>query len=351
MSNRGTGLKIPYLEQARADVLNAVCQRAHSDAFYIKGIKYTFISDLQTDLKLYNDKLKKTDDVDYGKNSICISVYMGEFNFFCVFPDIPFHLEDLRKEFRNCQNNLPIKIREALFFAFLDEFVAALEGLELPPLRWSLAFQNSITSHWKIGHFVSQDAMSQQIMAHVFVNAQTLLLGADILSRFPKKKQLISLLKIPVRLTMKPLTMSISSLKSLKNGDIIILDKVNVYEGGIDVYLKIGKKHSALALLQEGSLEIKGFETMDSLDLSKTNSLMSVDAVSLSLNCVLADIEMSVGDISALASGVSIPLPKDCAETVELRIGNQRIARGELVQVDENICMLVKKIFSFQETQ
>jgi flagellar motor switch/type III secretory pathway protein FliN len=68
---------------------------------------------------------------------------------------------------------------------------------------------------------------------------------------------------------------------------------------------------------------------------------VAAENLEVPVSCILADLTISAAEIAALVPGSVIPLPADALLKAELRAGNQRIARGEVVRIGDRLALLV----------
>jgi flagellar motor switch protein FliN/FliY len=72
-----------------------------------------------------------------------------------------------------------------------------------------------------------------------------------------------------------------------------------------------------------------------------TRGLLSIE---IPLSVTLATARKPVGQIVRLAPGAILPLKKSCEEELDLHVGNQWLARGEVVQVGEKFGLRITSI-------
>lgn len=69
-----------------------------------------------------------------------------------------------------------------------------------------------------------------------------------------------------------------------------------------------------------------------------------IDHVEVEVEVVLGDARMSVSDLTKLDSGDVVKLDRKLSEAAEIRVNGRRIARGEIVSVDDKFAVRVTEI-------
>ena len=77
--------------------------------------------------------------------------------------------------------------------------------------------------------------------------------------------------------------------------------------------------------------------------------LASVQDVRVTAQVVLGDVDLSLGEISALSEGSIIELQRLAGEPVDLVASGEIIARGEVVVIDENFGIRLVKMVKTAE--
>jgi type III secretion protein Q len=63
------------------------------------------------------------------------------------------------------------------------------------------------------------------------------------------------------------------------------------------------------------------------------------------LEFVLATHDITLGELAAFVTGQAIPLATDAAHRIEVRANGKMVARGELVQLDEQLGVELLEVF------
>jgi len=69
-----------------------------------------------------------------------------------------------------------------------------------------------------------------------------------------------------------------------------------------------------------------------------------IDHVQVDVEVVLGDARMSISDLTRLDRGDIVKLDRKLSEAAEIRVNGRRIARGEIVSVDERFAVRVTEI-------
>lgn len=78
--------------------------------------------------------------------------------------------------------------------------------------------------------------------------------------------------------------------------------------------------------------------------LPEQNGLTLQD-VEMAVEMVLGDAQLPLAQVMALEAGDFVPLMRGGVKTTQLRLGNQTIARGELVEIDGQLGVILETIF------
>lgn len=94
---------------------------------------------------------------------------------------------------------------------------------------------------------------------------------------------------------------------------------------------------------EDGSpLEYPGFEAGD--NTSGANGINFLADVDLSVKVELGRTLMYVEDVLRLGEGSVVELDKPAGDPVDIYVNNRRVARGEVLVVNDNLCVRVSEI-------
>ena len=161
----------------------------------------------------------------------------------------------------------------------------------------------------------------QELHAHRAVAAHHTALCAD--------------LAVPLALLLGSVDLPGARLRRLARGDIVLLTRTHVRA-----------THAGRPLfdylLHEESITVNQFEHPDTVSLAPAEAdaftpPLDVGSLPLCLQVQLCELPLSVAELSALQPGSVLPLPPRAYQQVALLHGQRRIARGELVQVGDEL--------------
>lgn len=84
-------------------------------------------------------------------------------------------------------------------------------------------------------------------------------------------------------------------------------------------------------------------KTVDA-DLKEELPSRLIDHVEVDVEVVLGDARMSISDLTKLDRGDVVKVDRKLSEAAEIRVNGRRIARGEIVSVDDKFAVRITEI-------
>jgi type III secretion protein Q len=146
-------------------------------------------------------------------------------------------------------------------------------------------------------------------------------------------------------------TLHATTVKALRPGDAILVQQHNAVEGGLLV--ACGGRYLLLKGLDRGSrfLVFDGWHDMENANLDQpipSASLVpegaDIDNLPISLSFVAGHLTVTVGSLKHLSVGDLLSLDRPPSCDVALRIGDQTIGYGELVEIDGRLAVEILRM-------
>jgi type III secretion system YscQ/HrcQ family protein len=162
----------------------------------------------------------------------------------------------------------------------------------------------------------------------------------------PSPRDLTRRVALPLSLSMGFTSLSLAELSSLEPGDALLLERAAA-DG--EVYLLV----PGTPFARRGSIVRRSVIVGESVDLpslhpqEKMNHediTRPLNDARIELSAELARTSMRVGEIERLAVGEVFQLGVDVGESIALRAGDVIVARGELVDVDGRLGVLIRSL-------
>ena len=164
-------------------------------------------------------------------------------------------------------------------------------------------------------------------------------LGRRVPSLLPQ-----ALVPVCVSLRVGSTPVTLSELRDLRLGDLIIVAKTRIADDIISVVVQERLRFAA-------NLEASGRVTLLEQHPSVMNEEVSIeddsealDALPIELVFELGRLTLTIGELRELTAGRSLELDRDLQAPVELVVNGKRIGRGELVQIENRLGVRVKEI-------
>jgi type III secretion protein Q len=153
-------------------------------------------------------------------------------------------------------------------------------------------------------------------------------------------------LRLPVDLAVARFSLPLQRLRTLAPGAVVLVDQLlPVARSGLhrlytfDFTLETISVTTTFDFLDEEDDADLGVATSSLPPPGAAASPAGVDVARLpiTVDVVLCQLQQSVGDLAALQPGTVFDLPPDAWKQLQLRVNGQVVARGELVQVGEQL--------------
>jgi flagellar motor switch/type III secretory pathway protein FliN len=151
---------------------------------------------------------------------------------------------------------------------------------------------------------------------------------------------------IPLSLTLGFTSLSLDELASLSAGDALLLEHSAAERAA---YLHVpGTRFARSALLDRRSVvlgpQIELPTTHPQVSMNDEHITRPLNDARIDVSAEVARTSLRIGELECLAEGEILQLGVDVGESIALRAGDVIIARGELVDVDGRLGVLIRKL-------
>lgn len=148
---------------------------------------------------------------------------------------------------------------------------------------------------------------------------------------------------VPVELEVARLTLPTQRLRSLSPGSVLLLEQfqpIARHRGQrlytFDFTLETVSVNTPFDFTEDDA-DTAGFDPLPATGAPAAPPGLDVARLPVTVEVVLCQLQQRVGDLAALQPGTVFNLPPDAWTQLQLRVNGQTIARGELVQVGEQL--------------
>lgn len=146
-------------------------------------------------------------------------------------------------------------------------------------------------------------------------------------------------LLFPVKVTVGNSALTLSTLRTLKAGNLILINSVRMRMISVKSEIVVNNWGEYSAMTEKfGSINEED-------EMPGQEPQITVDDLTVVLEFVLFRTTMTLTELSDIQNKKVFILPEGVHKNLELRVNNQLIGRGELVEFDEELAIDLKQIF------
>lgn len=167
-------------------------------------------------------------------------------------------------------------------------------------------------------------------------------------------------LPIPIRLVLGKSDITTSVLRKLALGDVVWVQSARLTRTGVDTDCRIGARSVAAATIQHRQLKLKHTQGLAmtlqpspaeasappkpvGLESDRTQSTRNLE---VPVTFDAGEISLPLAQLERLQPGALLELPQDISDsTIQLRVGNNLIARGSLVAIGKRLGVRVTHVY------
>lgn len=171
----------------------------------------------------------------------------------------------------------------------------------------------------------------------------------------PTRRAMANGVTVILNLTAGTQTLTLGEWRSLRLGDVVMLESFGSSDGFTGAALSVGDRFGCSVSLGVSSVCLKG--PLAPLTLSQVSnppleeSLMSeppvdnpcLDDLPVRLTCELGKLEMSLGELRELGEGSVLPMERRPEQAVDLIVNGRRMGRGRLVMIGDGIGVQIER--------
>lgn len=206
----------------------------------------------------------------------------------------------------------------------------------------------------------NQPANKETVIEHVLPEVNTdlgkgwlLNVPADI-SALLKRNKTFEALYIPFRLILMlgESFLSYKYIKKLQEGDVLLVSELKE-QVQVDGFTLGNYIHEEGKLMFEQNNENINFENDGSTDFPECSSSMKpqitgLDRMPVKIEFILAELTMKLSELKNLSQGDVIHMMTQGKNSVMVRANSALIGKGELVWIDENLCVEIQTLYTEQ---
>lgn len=227
-------------------------------------------------------------------------------------------------------------------FCLTENMMKEISDMSQNNLLWLDSFEDIMPAKDFIrGEVMNAPVSENHCMLQIWHNNFELLIDKApwLKNEMPFNQARYCNLLFPIKVTIGNSSLTLSSLKTLKTGDLILITNVQMRMTSVKSEIIINNWGDFSVVTEN----FESINTKDETDIQKPQ--ISVDNLTVTLEFVLYQTTMTLAELNDIQNKKTFILPEGVHKNLELRVNNQLIGRGELVEFDENLALDLKQIF------
>ncbi len=152
---------------------------------------------------------------------------------------------------------------------------------------------------------------------------------------------------IEAKVVIASVCLSIDDIEKLSNQDAILLDSSLIKDK--KAYITINNLEAlvhldGLNIILDENLHSKKEVDMSDENLSSNDELCNLKDIKVQSSVILDRLTLSIDDLSKIAKGSTFILNNNALENLSLEIHGQSIAKGRVIEIDNNLAFVVTKV-------
>jgi type III secretion protein Q len=248
-------------------------------------------------------------------------------------------------------------VRKAVASLLANAPRALAESLQVTDVRW----QAHTAQNWpiKLGfrlHRGGDGCVTHgQLLTH---SAATLVWLDEQLPAHSAPRANLQALPIPLRLVLGRSEITTSTLRKLEIGDVVWMQSARLTRAGINVDCRIGTLSAAVATVRHRQLQLKNIQGLAMKLQSQTAEApakpVATDSdrtppsrnLEVPVTFDAGELTLPLSQLERLQPGALLELPQDISDsTIQLRVGNNLIARGALVAIGNRLGVRITHVY------
>ncbi len=173
---------------------------------------------------------------------------------------------------------------------------------------------------------------------------------------FPVQPAMASSVMVMLRLMAGAQTLTLGEWRSLRPGDVVMLDSFATSEDPSGAVLNIDDRFGVDVSLNAESVHLKG--PLAPLTFSQTSNpsfeenpmseppvdTPNLDTLPVRLTCEMGKLEMSLGELRALGEGSVLPMQRRPEQAVDLIVNGRCMGHGRLVMIGDGVGVQIERL-------